>query len=109
MNLVSISSENVLSPIQRQAIMWTNAGVLSIGPCELQWNSNQNTKFFIPENAFENMICKMAAICPGKMVKAVRMSAFNDSNDDKAIKMMPITFHSFIQVISVLWNDSIHT
>ena len=27
----------------------------------LQWNSNRNTKFFIHENAFENVICEMAA------------------------------------------------
>ena len=29
---------------------------------KLQWNSNQNTKLFIHENAFENVVCKMAAI-----------------------------------------------
>ena len=28
----------------------------------LQWNSNQDTKFFIHENAFENAVCEMAAI-----------------------------------------------
>ena len=27
-----------------------------------QWNFNQNTKFFIHENAFENIVCKMVAI-----------------------------------------------
>ena len=29
---------------------------------KLQWNSNQNTQFFIHENAFENVVCEMAAI-----------------------------------------------
>ena len=29
---------------------------------KLQWNSNRNTKFFIQENAFENVVCEMAAI-----------------------------------------------
>ena len=29
---------------------------------KLQWNCNQNTKFFIHENASENIVCKMAAI-----------------------------------------------
>ena len=29
---------------------------------ELQWNLNQNEKIFIQENAFENVICKMATI-----------------------------------------------
>ena len=27
-----------------------------------QWNLNQNTKFFIHENAFENIVCEMVAI-----------------------------------------------
>ena len=27
-----------------------------------QWNFNQNTKFFIHENAFENIVCEMVAI-----------------------------------------------
>ena len=31
MNWVNISSGNGLSPVRRQAITWTNAGVLSIG------------------------------------------------------------------------------
>ena len=29
---------------------------------KLQWNSNQNTKFFINENRFENVVCEMVAI-----------------------------------------------
>ena len=32
MNLVSIGSDNGLSPIRRQAISLNNAGLLSIGP-----------------------------------------------------------------------------
>ena len=32
---------------------------------KLQWNSNQNTKLFIHENAFENIVCEMAAFCLG--------------------------------------------
>ena len=30
--LTIIGSDNVLSPDQRQAIIWTNAGILKIGP-----------------------------------------------------------------------------
>ena len=32
LNLVNIGSDNGLSPVRRQAIIWTNAGILSIGP-----------------------------------------------------------------------------
>ena len=55
-----------------QAITWTNAGLLSIGPLsdKFQWNSNRNTEVFINENAFESVVCKMAAILSrGRWVK----------------------------------------
>ena len=32
---------------------------------KFQWNFNHNTNFFIYENALENIVCEMAAICPG--------------------------------------------
>ena len=32
---------------------------------KLQWNFIQNAKFFIHENASENIVCEMAAIFPG--------------------------------------------
>ena len=62
--LAIIGSDNGLSPERRQAITWTNAGILLIGPlgtnlCE---NFNQNSNISIQENAFENVFCEMAAI-----------------------------------------------
>ena len=56
-NQVNIGSDNALSPIRRQAIIWTDAGLLSIGPLRTNF-----TKLFIHENAFENIVCGMAAI-----------------------------------------------
>ena len=39
---------------------------------ELQWNSNQNPKFFIHENASKNVICEMTAILSrGRWIKEV--------------------------------------
>ena len=32
---------------------------------KLQWNFNRNSNIFIQENAFENVVCKMASICLG--------------------------------------------
>ena len=64
-------SDNGLSPIWRQAIIQTNAGSLSVGPLgkKLQWIFKQNTKLFIfiDKDASENIVCEMAAICPGAM------------------------------------------
>ena len=36
LNWVIIGSDNDLSPVRRQAIIWTNAGILLIGP----WGTN---------------------------------------------------------------------
>ena len=48
-NWVSIGLDNGFSPNQRQAIIWTNAGLLPIGPLgiKLQWNfiKIQNASF----------------------------------------------------------------
>ena len=41
-------------PIWLQAITWTNAYLLSIGPLGTNFSENQNTKVYIQENAFEN-------------------------------------------------------
>ena len=62
--LTIISSDNGLSPGRRQAIIWTNDGILLIGPLgtKLQWNFNYNSNIFIHKNAFEDVVWKMAAI-----------------------------------------------
>ena len=52
-----IGSDNGLSPGRRQAIIWTNAGILLIGPC-----GNKFLEILIQENAFQNVVWKMAAI-----------------------------------------------
>ena len=38
--LIIIGSDNGLSPDQRQAIIWTNAGLLSIGPLQTYFSEN---------------------------------------------------------------------
>ena len=62
--LTIIGSDNDLSPGRRQAIIWTNDGILLIGPLETNFSENfkQNSHIFIQENAFENIVCEMAAI-----------------------------------------------
>ena len=49
--LCNICSDNCLSPGRRQAIIWSNAGILLIG-----------IYIFIQQNTFENVVWKMAAI-----------------------------------------------
>ena len=49
----NIGSDNGLSPDRRQAIIWTNARILLIAPLEIN---------FIQKNAFQNIVCEVAAI-----------------------------------------------
>ena len=60
MNWVRIVSDNGLSPIQRQAIVETNGGFLSIGALGTNFGEIfiKNTKLFIHGNASENIACQ---------------------------------------------------
>ena len=51
-------------PVRQQAITWTNADLLSTGPLrnKLQWNLYQNTNLLSHGNAFESVVCEMAAL-----------------------------------------------
>ena len=62
-NQTTIGSDNDLSPGQREAITWTNAGILLIGlRNKLQWTFNRNSYIFMQENAFEMVVYEIAAI-----------------------------------------------
>ena len=70
--LTIIGSDNGLSPERRQAIIWTNAGILLIGN-KPQWNYKRNSNIFNKENTFENVVCEMLLIssrpqCVKKMI-----------------------------------------
>ena len=62
--LITIVSDNGLSPDRRQAIIrkkWWNIVIWTRGK-KFQWNLNRNFYIFIQENAFENVVWKMATI-----------------------------------------------
>ena len=70
--LTIIGSDNGLSPGRRQAIIWTNDGLLLIGPLGtnfseilIEINTFSFKNIFIQENTFENVVWKIAAICLG--------------------------------------------
>ena len=70
-----IGSDNGLAPIRRQAIIWTNATIFPMRHISIKfiWNS----KVLIKKNAFEYVVCKMAAIVSWPQW-------VNKENDDKA-------------------------
>ena len=53
-----------LSPLQRQAIIWSNVGMFVIGSLETNFGEIwiKIVKIFIEENALDNIVCKIAAI-----------------------------------------------
>ena len=63
-NQVSIASDNGLSPIRRQAIIRTSAGLFLIGPLGTNLPEILTTiqKKIIIENASENIVYEMATI-----------------------------------------------
>ena len=55
-NYAIIGSDICLTPVRRQAIIWTNVYILLIGN-KYQWNSDQEAMVFNQENAIENVVC----------------------------------------------------
>ena len=66
-NKAIIGSNICLSPARWQAIIWTNAGILSLRN-KHQWNFRRSTIIFIEEITFGNVVCKMSAIYIGSNV-----------------------------------------
>ena len=76
----TISSDNGLSPIWHQGIIWTNAPLLSIGTL----GTNSSEILIIQENAFENVVWKMAAIMsrPQCVKVHVEIGVDNDGSEE---------------------------
>ena len=76
--LTIIGSDNGLSPGRRQAIIWTNAGILLIWPLGTNFNEIfiGNSNIFIQENALEMLSAKWRPFCLGlNVLKHLPLSA----------------------------------
>ena len=98
--LTIIDSDNGLSPGRRQAIIWTNAGVLSIGPLGTNFSE---ILFEIYTFSFKKMHLKMSSakwrpFCFGLNVL---------TNDGLLYWHIRVTWpqHSFQSLISVSWQQ----
>ena len=88
----TIGSNNGLSPGRRQAIIYTNAKILLIGP--LGTNISENSNIFIQENAFANVVCEMAAIwlqCVNYRIWMWRLINTDEGSDQPLIMIWYIT------------------
>ena len=64
-----------------QAIIWTNAGILSIWPLGTNFSEifYRNSNIFVEENTFENVACEMVSIlsrlqCVNKVAAILQMT-----------------------------------
>ena len=79
-----IGSDNGLSPARRQAIIWTNAEILLIGSLGTNFSEILLAvlTFSFQENAFENIVCEMAAFFPRPQnVNVAHNELFNEPNN----------------------------
>ena len=83
-----------MSPFRSQAIMWTNAGLLSIGPMRTYFSEiwTKSAIIFIEANAFENVVRKMSSILsqparPGRS----EWNASPFQNKQRSEKLMTVT------------------
>ena len=93
--LTIIGSDNGLSPGRRQAIIWTNAGILLMINLKnkLQWNLVWNSYIFIQGNAFEYVICEMVEILPRPQYVDIR----------HLIVEIPVCMHILANTSFVRW------
>ena len=72
--LTITGSDNGLLPGCHQALFWTNAGILLIGPL----GTNFNVMIFIQENAFEIVVWKLADILSWPQYVKLMMNQSNE-------------------------------
>ena len=83
--IINIGSDNGLSPGRRQAIIWTNVGILLIGPLGANFIEIVTgiQIFSLKKNAPENVVCEMASIL--SRLQCVKInSAWQGQSSDRA-------------------------
>ena len=98
--LTIIGSDNGLLPGWCKAIIWTIARILLLGPLGTNISEifNQNSYIFIQENAFENVVWKMAAILLWPWCDKLKARIW------RHIYTMTITTYSWVPLKHVKYN-----
>ena len=104
-NLTITGSDNGLSPGRRQAIIWTNAGILSIEPLGTDFTEIffQISYIFIQEDVFEQYVCKMAAILsrPQWVNVTLRNVGFSSDYIVSVLRKMTMLYRG--SIVSAYW------
>ena len=104
-----IGSNNGLSPDQCQAIIWTNDGILLIGSLGTNFSEILiKIQTFFQENAFENVVCKMEAICLDLNMLKNSSAALLAQSLQLHHKATQWTFLCLISVLPCTINDLVH-
>ena len=97
-NLPTIGSDNGWQPKQRQAIIWTNAGILLVGPSETDFSE------IVIENVFKKMRLKMSS---GKWQQfCVGLNVLRKDAKDHVIAFKGITLAS-AKTLDVRFHDTL--
>ena len=100
-----------MSPERRKVIIWTNAGLLSIGTLGTNFSSilNRNSNIF-EDNAIENVVWKMVAIFSRPQCVSLQVlipyTRHNLTNDTEVTEAFYFTlFQDFISFVYLHWAD----
>ena len=97
MNKVSIDSDNGLSPVQRQTIIWTNTVLLSIGPS--RWNFSE-IWIKIENFSFMKIQFKMLSRNGGHFVRGWRWV----KEKSRFLELGLYSISHMISYCQILWN-----
>ena len=99
--LTIICSDIGLVPARRQAIIWVNAGILLIWPLGTKFSNItiETYIYSVQENAFENVVCKMAVISSQPQCVNESTIFWKDADMDVHLTAVtdrgPLHMHSF--------------
>ena len=106
-NWVSIGSGNGLSPVRHQAIAWTNADLLSIGPLGTRFSEIkiENVTFSFKKMHLKMLCVKWRPFCPGEMSliwrKYTQLWAVTAVHDDGLAVLAPLTHWGWVSQIGI--------
>ena len=100
-NLAIIGSENGLSPSRRQAIIWTNAGILLIGPLETNFSE---ILIEILTFSFKKMRMKVSSAKWRPFCLGLNMLNLNDGR----IRPSSWSYRFHVEKILKIWTRSNH-
>ena len=118
MNRVSIGSDNGLAPGRRQAIIWTNAGILLIGPFGINFSEilTEINIFLFQKMHLKMSSAKWRPFCPGgggggggELTNFVLMTVSRDDKKLLKIRDQKCSFDPAGTKVAIFRDDYVNT